>query len=183
MNGRRRRREEGVTLVEMLIATVLLALILLAIAPLFITSVKSNYSSNEYTSLNNLARDKLEQLMSLPVTDPRLNAGSYANDLSTVMPDPVTGVPPAVGVRNPLQRTYVVTNFINAPSALVPPPPPAVPWGVTPVAAPNPCSFKRIDVTVQSMSGPTSLSSMGIGVRAARVSGIMQMPTSAGACS
>jgi hypothetical protein len=171
--------------VELLIASVLLGLILLAIAPLFITSIKSNYSGNEYTSLNNLARDKLEQLMSLPVTDVRLNAGSYTNDLPTVLPDPVTGVPPpTAGVLNPLQRTYVVTNFINAPSASVPVPPPAVPWGVTPVAAPNPCSFKRIDVTVQSTSGPTSpLSTLGIGYRAARVSGVVQMPTSAGVCS
>ncbi len=50
----------------MLIATFLLALILLSIAPLFITSVKANYSANEYTSIHNIARDKLEQLMSLP---------------------------------------------------------------------------------------------------------------------
>ena len=177
----RRRREAGVTLVELLIASVLLALILLAIAPLFITSMKSNFSGNEYTSLNNLARDKLEQLMSLPVSDIRLNAGSYANDLPTVLPDPVTGVPPPAptpGVLNPLQRTYVVTNFLNAPSGAVPPPPPPVPWGVTPVAAPNPCSFKRIDVTVQSTSG-----ALGFGTRAARVSGVVQMPTSTGACS
>ena len=62
-----RRREAGVTLVELLIASVLIALILLAIVPLFITSVKSNYSANEYTSIHNLARDRLEQLMNLRV--------------------------------------------------------------------------------------------------------------------
>jgi Tfp pilus assembly protein PilV len=71
----RRRREAGVTLVELLIATFLLALILLAIAPLFITSVKSNYAANEYTSIHNIARDRLEQLMSLPFNDAQLAPG------------------------------------------------------------------------------------------------------------
>ena len=178
----RRRREAGVTLVELLIASVLLALILLSIAPLFISSMKSNYAANEYTSIHIMARDRLEQLMSLPVTDARLNAGTYnTNDLPTVLPDPATGVPPPAGtpgVLNALQRTYVVTNFINAPAGAVPIPPPAVAWGVTPVAAPNPCSFKRIDVTVQSTSG-----TVGFGTRAARVSGVVQMPTSTGPCT
>ena len=73
----RRRGQAGLTLVELLIATVLLALILLAIAPLFITSVKNNYSANEYTSIHNLARDRLEQLMNLPFNDPQLTPGAH----------------------------------------------------------------------------------------------------------
>ena len=60
-------------------------LILLAIAPLFITSVKSNYAANEYTSIHNIARDRLEQLMSLPFNDAQLNAANspFSNDLPT----------------------------------------------------------------------------------------------------
>ena len=65
-----RHREAGLTLVEMLIAVALLGIVLLGIAPLFIASVRSNYAANEYTSIHNLARDRLEQLMNLPFTDP-----------------------------------------------------------------------------------------------------------------
>ena len=64
----------------MLIATFLLALILLSIAPLFITSVKANYSANEYTSIHNIARDKLEQLMSLPFNDPAAAARRHGHE-------------------------------------------------------------------------------------------------------
>ena len=77
----KRRAESGVTLVELLIALALLGFILLGIAPLFIASVKSNYSANEYTSIHNLARDRLEQLMNLPFNDPGLSPGVHNNDL------------------------------------------------------------------------------------------------------
>jgi prepilin-type N-terminal cleavage/methylation domain-containing protein len=69
------RRQAGLTLVEMLIAVALLGIVLLGIAPLFIASVRSNYAGNEYTSIHNLARDRLEQLMNLPVNDPQLTVG------------------------------------------------------------------------------------------------------------
>ena len=71
-----RRSEHGLTLVELLIALALLSFVLLGIAPLFIASMKSNYSANEYTSVNVLARDRLEQLMNLPFNDPLLTPGS-----------------------------------------------------------------------------------------------------------
>ena len=107
-----RRREAGVTLVELLIATFLLALILLAIAPLFISSVKSNYSANEYTSIHNIARDRLEQLMSLPFNDVQLapTAGTL-NDLPPNLPDPTTGIPSATSPVNTLDVTYSVQLF------------------------------------------------------------------------
>ncbi len=65
---KQRNPEAGLTLVEMLIAVALLGIVLLGIAPLFIASVRSNYAANEYTSIHNLARDRLEQLMNLPVS-------------------------------------------------------------------------------------------------------------------
>ena len=42
-------------MVEMLIAVALLGFMLLGIVPLFLASMKSNYSANEYTSVHNLA--------------------------------------------------------------------------------------------------------------------------------
>ena len=112
--GLTRRREAGLTLVEMLIAVALLGIVLLGIAPLFIASVRSNYSAYEYTSIHNLARDRLEQLMNLPINDPSSPTGAYVNDLPTTLPDPATGIPPS-NVKNPLERTYTVDNFTTAP--------------------------------------------------------------------
>ena len=116
MSARRiplRRRESGVTLVELLIATFLVALILLAIAPLFITSVKANYSANEYTSIHNIARDKLEQLMSLPFNDTQLKrdvTGTKAANGAIAEPD----------LDVALQRDHVLTAGRVVPIVKVP---------------------------------------------------------------
>ena len=110
--GLTRRREAGLTLVEMLIALALLAIVLLGIAPLFIASVKSNYSANEYTSIHNLARDRLEQLMNLPFNDAQLQPGVYTNDLPQYLPAPVPPTP--ASVRNPLA---VAASRISRPVA------------------------------------------------------------------
>ncbi|HEY1250868.1 MAG TPA: prepilin-type N-terminal cleavage/methylation domain-containing protein [Thermoanaerobaculia bacterium] len=167
----RRRPEAGVTLVELLIATFLLALILLAIAPLFITSVKSNYAANEYTSIHNIARDRLEQLMSLPFNDPQLAPTTgTANDLPSNLPDPATGVPSATSPRNTLSVTYAVTNFTETA------PPTGSKWIFTAVPAGSGWDFKRIDVTVTSSSFNTP-SGLGIGARTARVSGFIRNPS------
>jgi prepilin-type N-terminal cleavage/methylation domain-containing protein len=173
LNGTR-RRETGLTLVEMLIALALLAIVLLGIAPLFIASVRSNYSAYEYTSIHNLARDRLEQLMNLPFGDQQLAQGSYVNDLPTTLPDPATGIPPS-NVPNPLERTYTVNNFTTTPPLA-----PGSAFVLTATGPAVPCDFKRIDVTVRSTSGGTNL---GIGARTARVSGFVRNPDPAGNCS
>ncbi|HEY3202438.1 MAG TPA: prepilin-type N-terminal cleavage/methylation domain-containing protein [Thermoanaerobaculia bacterium] len=173
--------QAGVTLVELLIALALMGIILLGIAPLFIVSVKSNYSANEYTSIHNLARDRLEQLMNLPVTDPQLAGAnpcatptSYPNDLPATLPDPTTGIPPS-NVRNTLTRTYTVQNFrfpivdITLPGAV----PNGAPFVSTCIDAPGQYHYKRIDVTVTSSTMGTNL---GIGYRAARVTGYLRNP-------
>ena len=159
----------GVTLVELLIAIALLGFILLGIAPLFIASVKSNYSANEYTSLNNLGRDRLEQLMTLPFNDVQLTPGDHSvNDLPATLPDPQTGVPPS-DVANPFRRTYRVRQFAIPAAGLVPANGPFTPVLVT--GAGVVYHYKRIDVTVD-----TALPHLGFGARAARVSGILANP-------
>jgi Tfp pilus assembly protein PilV len=169
-----RRGEAGLTLVELLISMALLGFVLLGIAPLFIASVKSNYSGNEYTSIHNLARDRLEQLMNLPFTDVQLNQGSFGNDLPPTLPDPVTGVPPSQ-IKNPLVRTYAVQNFTStAPLAS------GDPYTLSTVGSGNPCQFKRIDVTVTSSNSGTGI---GAGQRTARVSGFVRNPSPVTACN
>jgi len=166
----RRPGESGVTLVEMLVALALFGFIMLGIAPLFIASVQSNFSASEYTSIHNLARDRLEQLMNLPFNDPQLQPGVYNNDLPTHVPAPLPPTPPSVP--NPLVRTYEVhqwqipaddigTVAVNQPFV-----------ATRVILAGQVYDYKRIDVTVQTADSPR----LGIGVRAARVSGILQNP-------
>jgi prepilin-type N-terminal cleavage/methylation domain-containing protein len=177
LNASPRNPQSGLTLVEMLIAVALLGIVLLGIAPLFIASVKSNYTANEYTSIHNLARDRLEQLMNLPITSPQLAVpGSpTVNDLPPTLPDPTTGIPPS-NVRNTLHRTYRVTNFVSTPPAVA-----GDPYTLTAVLPGLPYDFKRIDVTVTAVQdntlpvGPTLLpSGLGFGSRTARVSGFIR---------
>jgi type II secretory pathway pseudopilin PulG len=162
----------GVTLVELLIAVALLGFIMLGIAPLFIASVKSNYSANEYTSIHNLARDRLEQLMNLPFDDPQLAVGLHANDQPSLLPAPLPPTPATVV--NPFTRVYQVRQFrIPADDiGTVPANSPFVPILVT--AAGDVYDYKRIDVEVR-----TDEAHLGIGTRRARVSGILQNPSPA----
>lgn len=170
MKSRAASKSAGVTLVELLIAMALLGFIFLGIAPLFIGSVKSNYSANEYTSLNNLARDRLEQLMTLPFDDPQLNPGNHAvNDLPATLPNPRTGVPPS-GVPNPFRRTYRVRQFAIPASSTVPEG--SAFTQVRVLGAGVVYHYKRIDVTVEA-----TVPHLGFGARAARVSGIRANPT------
>ena len=72
MSAWRRSPQRGMTLIEVLIALVLLSFGLLAIAPLFASSVKNGASSNQLTNANTLAREKLEEVICYPATDSRL---------------------------------------------------------------------------------------------------------------
>ena len=166
--------QRGLTLVELLIAMALLGFVLLGITPLFIASVKSNYAGNEYSSINMLARDRLEQLMNLPFNDDQLKAGGpptkHVADalLPSVLPDPTTGLPPATGgVTNPFKVCYQVFQY-QIPTAV------AAGASFTPILVTDkdlPFQYKRIEVTVTSSTGP-----LGIGTRMARVSGVLSNP-------
>jgi prepilin-type N-terminal cleavage/methylation domain-containing protein len=187
---RRRRHERGLTLIEMLMALALLGFILLGILPLFMGSVKSNYSANEYTSIHNLCRDRLEELMNLRFNDPQLSVGEHnVSDLPPVLPDPMTGVPPAAGgVVNPFTLIYQVKQYQAAnidPSKL--PAPPASGAAFTPVrivVAGSIYQFKRIEVTavsgyqlVDSATNKWNMTGfLGFGARVARVAGILENP-------
>ena len=157
----RSEREAGVTLIELLVALALLAFVLLGITPLFMASVKSNFSANEYTSIHVLARDRLEQLMNLPFTDDQLKAGDHCVSLPSTLPS---------GALNPFTVTYTVVQLRIPPEASVATNAPFVP---TPVAsAGQPFQYKQIDVTVKSGTGP-----LGIGTRATMVSGCLANPS------
>jgi prepilin-type N-terminal cleavage/methylation domain-containing protein len=158
---RTRHSERGVTLIELLVALALLAFVLLGITPLFMASVKSNFSANEYTSIHVLARDRLEQLMNLPFTDAQLAPGDHCVSLPATLPS---------GALNPFTITYTVIQFQIPPGATVATGASFVP--TTPTGPSQPFQYKQIDVTVRSGTGP-----LGIGTRATMVSGCLANPS------
>ena len=166
---RNRRHDEGLSLVELIAAVALFGIIVLGVVPLFLGSVKSNYSANEYTSIHMIARDRLEQLMSLPFGSAQLAPGVYANDLPPFLPDPKN--PSALStIRNPFTITYQVTQW-QVPSAGGSPlvvPANAVFAATQIIGAGALYDYKRVDVTVRSATGP-----LGIGTRMAKVSGFI----------
>jgi Tfp pilus assembly protein PilV len=74
----RRTRESGLTIVEVPIALALLAFGLLAMAPMFTGAVRTNASAFNLTNANTLAREKMEELIGYPSTDPRLAVPTVA---------------------------------------------------------------------------------------------------------
>jgi len=158
---RTRHSQRGVTLIELLVALALLAFVLLGITPLFMASVKSNFSANEYTSIHVLARDRLEQLMNLPFTDDQLKAGDHCVTLPATLP---------TGARNPFTVTYKVIQFQIPPEASVAKDAPFVPTQIN--AAGQLFHYKQVDVTVKSGTGP-----LGIGTRATMVSDCLANPS------
>jgi type II secretory pathway pseudopilin PulG len=64
--------EGGFSLIEVLIASVLLLFIALGIIPMFVMAMQSNVAGQDHTVAANHARGRLEQLMQLPFDDPIL---------------------------------------------------------------------------------------------------------------
>jgi prepilin-type N-terminal cleavage/methylation domain-containing protein len=60
---------KGFTLVETLVAILILAIAALALAPLFVTGMQTNASAFDYTMANTLAKEKIEAVTLLPSGD------------------------------------------------------------------------------------------------------------------
>ena len=163
-------RERGLTIVEVPVALALLAFGLLAMAPMFTGAVRTNASAFNLTNANTLAREKMEELIGFPSTDPRLavpagknaavptgtsttGTGSIvgvssfcANDLPSWY-KPSTGatskvsISPGVGwFRYPYTRTYTVEQYREDLT--------------TRVVTPGAYGVKLVTVTVRPTSGP-----------------------------
>jgi type II secretory pathway pseudopilin PulG len=160
------RANKGFAIVETLLAFALFAVLLLAVVPLFLTAVRSNASAFDYTTVNALARDKLEQLMNVPISDAslRIPGGqtqvAMANDLEARI-NPVTGMPstdPSHPIY-PYERTWRVELYdVDASNNLVP------------VSSGNRYTVKRITVSVTSVRGSLP------GMRRIKVSGLRHNP-------
>lgn len=81
---RSRDRQRGMTLVEVLVALVILAVVTLSVIGLFSQSIALNASGMDYTTLNNIARNTLEELTSLAFTDSRISIDPGTFDPTTM---------------------------------------------------------------------------------------------------
>jgi len=69
-----KQSQAGFTLVELLVAVVILAVGLLGLAQLQVTAIKTNSQSATKTAATSLAQQAIEQVMSWDADDPRLDA-------------------------------------------------------------------------------------------------------------
>ena len=72
--GTRKRREEGFTLIEVLIALTIFSIGLLGVGAMQISSINGNASANNFTQGSTWAVDRVEKLLSLPYNHSDLDA-------------------------------------------------------------------------------------------------------------
>lgn len=83
------KKQDGFTLIEVLIAVTIFAVGLLAVAAMQTSAIRVNSTAGQLTKVSTWGIDKLEELMSLPYTDPQLSqAGNPHAD--PVTPDGYT---------------------------------------------------------------------------------------------
>lgn len=93
-------KQNGFTLIEVLIGLIILAIGILAVAGMQITSIIGTSFSNSLSQASVVAQDRLEFLKGLPLNDAQLDTGTY-NDGSITLPN---------GTFN---RTYAATRNVN----------------------------------------------------------------------
>ena len=76
------KKQDGFTLIEVLVALTIFAVGLLAIAALQTSAIRMNSNGNRLTEISTLGIDRMEYLMSLPYTDPQLAVGGPYTDLN-----------------------------------------------------------------------------------------------------
>ena len=76
------RNQEGFSLIEVMIALIILSVGLLGIAGLQLTSVQGNAFSSHVTQASILAQNKLENLRNVPYDDPKLTGGQPAEQIT-----------------------------------------------------------------------------------------------------
>ena len=73
------KKQNGFTLIEIMIALVILAVGLLAMASLQVSSIRGNFFSHHLTQASYVAKDRLEFLDSLPLDSAQLQPGDYVD--------------------------------------------------------------------------------------------------------
>lgn len=84
-----KNRSKGFSLIDVLVAMLILAFILLSIAQLIIVALNSENNARHNTTLLYYGQQKLEELMNLPSTHPQLSVYDIIPDLQTSLDCPV----------------------------------------------------------------------------------------------
>ncbi len=72
LRGRAVRAEQGFSLVEVMVASLILLVLILGVLPLFTRSMINNQAGNDYTKLSNHGKSRVEEFFQLRFDDPRL---------------------------------------------------------------------------------------------------------------
>ena len=104
----RRNPEQGVTLLETLVALTMLAVGIVAVARVFPSVTSSTLEAKMLTSGSYYAREKVEELMALPWTDAALTDGRHPGGSATE----------DIGSNNQYHRYYNVTTLTGTLSDL-----------------------------------------------------------------
>jgi prepilin-type N-terminal cleavage/methylation domain-containing protein len=119
-----RRGERGFSLIEVLVASLIMLVIALGIVSLFTMAASSNLQGSDNTKAANFAREKLEQLWQIPFTDPQLTITGAAtdnvsydwyNDATRVWTPMASASPPggAMWWRKTTIRQFKVDDLVN----------------------------------------------------------------------
>ena len=92
----RSKAQEGFTLIEVLVALVVLSFAIASMMPVLLQTVRGNFFGKSTTKAATWSQDKLEELRRVDFSDPALTPGTYT--------DP-TGVP-----EDGYTRTWAITN-------------------------------------------------------------------------
>ncbi len=126
-----KKSQTGFTLVELLVAVVILAVGLLGLAQLQVTAIKTNSQSATKTAATSLAQQAIERIMAWDADDPRLDAsgtgsfpsvtvegaGSYTIDWEVTTP--YEGVSLLCRVDVTVQSTSDVMNVLGNQKRIV----------------------------------------------------------------
>lgn len=107
--------EKGFTLIEFMIAVLVLGIGMLAVAKMQITAMSGNFAANNMTMASTLAQDKIEALKGLAFDNPDLADTNHANNASMTDPGSVSFYPADhLDPNNPIDstgRTEAVRRF------------------------------------------------------------------------
>ena len=103
------KKEEGFTLLEVMVALSILMVGLLGLATMQMASIKGNFFASRVTEGSALASDRLEKLFALPYTDADLDAGTHTD------PNPPAGrsISWIVTDNSPLNNTKKVVMTVS----------------------------------------------------------------------
>jgi len=149
--SRTQRKDEGFSLVEVMVAIVILTVGLLSLAQMMVVATHSNQLSGRMTSCSALAKEQLE----------RLKAAPFYTNPAALTPNPILA--PGPGGVDPLGATVGGYSQLYDPEGI----PTAgagmfeVRWSITDVATALPLAMKSIQVRCLAATGVDQFSIIG----------------------